>query len=384
MKKSILFPLSLAFCSLFYTACQNSEAQINTQNISPEKIDSLPIPAEKAEEKTEEKAATKPKIIHIGAVGDIMMGSNYPSAASLPANDGKDVLAAVREYLEKPDIMFGNLEGVLLDKGGTPKPCGDSKNCYTFRMPQSYAQILKDYGFDLLSVANNHANDFGDGGRASTANTLKAINMPFAGSLEYPTTTFEKDGIKYGMLAVAPNRGCFELKEYDKAAQKVRELKKTCDIVIVSFHGGAEGEAYRHTPCKDEVYLGANRGNVCRLAHTCIDAGADLLLGHGPHVTRGVEIYKGRFIAYSMGNFCTYEKFSLAGNKGIGPMLNIRINNKGEFIDGDIIATRQVGKGIPQLDPTGAAIKEIISLSKADFPNSPLDISADGKMTLRQ
>jgi hypothetical protein len=312
------------------------------------------------------------------------MGSNYPSAASLPPNDGKDVLADVREYLAKPDIMFGNLEGVLLDKGGTPKPCGDSKNCYTFRMPQSYAQIFKDYGFDMMSVANNHASDFGDGGRASTAKTLEAINMPFAGSIEHPTTTFEKDGIKYGFLAVAPNRGCVELKEYDKAAAMVRELKKTCDIVIVSFHGGAEGEAFRHTPCKDEVYLGANRGNVCKLARTCIDAGADVLLGHGPHVTRGIELYKGRFIAYSMGNFCTYEKFGLAGNKGLGPIINIKINNKGEFIDGYIVPTRQHGKGIPKYDPTGAVIKEMITLSKADFPNSPLDISADGKITIKK
>jgi hypothetical protein len=368
-------------------ACQNTEAQNITsdaKNVAP-KAEAAKVEAEKIE-KTEaiNKAAAKPEIIHIGAVGDIMMGSNYPSASSLPPNDGQEVLADLREYLAKPDIMFGNLEGVLLDKGGTPKACGDSKNCYTFRMPQSYAQILKDYGFDVLSVANNHASDFGDGGRVSTAKTLEAIGMPFAGSIEHPTTTFEKDGIKYGFLAVAPNRGCVELKEYDKTAARVRELKKTCDIVIVSFHGGAEGEAFRHTPCKDEVYLGANRGNVCKLAHTCIDAGADVLLGHGPHVTRGVEIYKGRFIAYSMGNFCTYEKFGLSGNKGIGPIINININNKGEFIEGYIVPTRQHGKGIPKYDPTGAVIKEMISLSKADFPNSPLDISADGKMTIRK
>ncbi len=382
MRKLPFFLLSALSLALLHSCQQASAEKAASTPVAapvPEivKTDSAPAP------KPVPAAEAAPEVIHIGAVGDIMMGSNYPSASSLPPDD-KMVLADLREFFEKPDLMFGNLEGVLLTKGGTPKPCGDSKNCYTFRMPEHYADIFKDYGFDVMAVANNHANDFGDGGRKSTAAALEKAGLFFAGSLEKPFTTFEKGGVKYGFLAVAPNRGCQELKEYEKNAAIVRELDKTCDIVIVSFHGGAEGEAFRHTPCKDEVYLGANRGNVCKLARTCIDNGADILLGHGPHVTRGVEIYKGRFIAYSMGNFCTYEKFGLSGNKGIGPLINLKVNKKGEFLEGDIVATRQHGKGIPKRDAANTVIKEIITLSKADFPNSPLDISADGKMTLRK
>lgn len=314
--------------------------------------------------------------ITIIGVGDIMMGSNYPSASSLPPNGGKDVLTGVADYLADADLTFGNVEGVLLDKGGTSKTCG--ANCYSFRSPQAYASIWKSVGFDLMSVANNHASDFGDAGRAATAEALQKAGLEYGGSIEKPTAIFEHKGIKYGFLAVAPNRGCFELKNYEEAAKIVAEMDKKVDIVIVSFHGGAEGVAYRHVPCKDEIFLGANRGNVCKFAKMCIDAGADILFGHGPHVTRGIELYKDRFIIYSMGNFCTYEKFSIDGSKGLAPIMKLKVDKTGKFLAGQIIPTQQIGKGIPKYDEKGLVIKEISDLSRADFPQSPLVVQPDG------
>ncbi len=320
--------------------------------------------------------------INITAVGDIMMGTDYPSTRSLPPEDGKTLFKDVQHFLDSADLTFGNLEGVV-GRGGVAKSCNNPKYCYTFRMPARYTNLLKNAGFDLVSTANNHANDFGAGGRKVSASVLDTSGLFYAGSLDRPFTTFEKEGVKYGFLAAAPNSGCFDMKKYKEAAGIVKMLDSICDIVIVSFHAGAEGASATHTPRRDEVFLGYNRGNVYKFAHDCIDAGADILLGHGPHVTRAVELYKKRFITYSMGNFCTYDKFSLKGSKGVGPILQLKINQKGEFISGKVIPTKQLGEGIPVYDEDKRALQELIDLSLEDFKESPLKISIeDGSIVI--
>lgn len=313
--------------------------------------------------------------LYITAVGDIMMGTDYPSNRSLPPEDGRTLFKDVKKYLIDADLTFGNLEGVI-GRGGTAKSCNNPKYCYTFRMPAHYTNHLKEAGFDLVSIANNHANDFGSAGRNTTANVLDSSGLFYAGSIKQPYTIFTKNNIKYGFLAAAPNSGCFNMKYYDKAAEIVTMLDSLCDLVIVSFHAGAEGASARHTPRKDEVFLGFNRGNVYKFAHQCIDAGADLILGHGPHVTRAVELYKNRFISYSMGNFCTYDKFSLVGSKGVGPILQLKLHKNGQFIEAKVIPTKQLGEGIPVYDNEQRALLELIELSKEDFAESPLEFDA--------
>lgn len=312
--------------------------------------------------------------ISITAVGDIMMGTDYPSSRSLPPEDGRTLFKGVKKYLMDADLTFGNLEGVI-GRGGTPKSCNNPKYCYTFRMPAHYTNHLKEAGFDLVSIANNHANDFGATGRSTSAQILDSSGLHYAGSIKRPYTIFNQNNIKYGFLAAAPNSGCFNMKNYKEAAEIVRMLDSICDIVIVSFHAGAEGASARHTPRKDEVFLGFNRGNVYKFAHQCIDAGADLILGHGPHVTRAVELYKNKFISYSMGNFCTYDKFSLVGSKGVGPILQLKLDKEGSFLKATIIPTKQIGEGIPIYDPEKRALLELIELSKEDFAESALEFN---------
>ena len=313
----------------------------------------------------------KKDTINLIAVGDIMMGTNFPNNSYLPINDGADLFKNVEFFLNKGDITFGNLEGVI-GSGGIPKSCNNPKYCYTFRMPEHFISNIKNAGFDLLSIANNHANDFGLEGRKKTASVLKTADINFAGSLDKPYTVFTKKNIKYGFLSTAPNSGCFSMKNYSKVVEYVKYLDSICDIVIVSFHSGAEGYKAIHTPRVDEFYLGNNRGNVYEFAHLCIDAGADVLLGHGPHVTRAVELYKNRFITYSMGNFCTYARFNLKGPSGVAPIFDISLNSNGEFIAAKVISIKQIGEGIPLVDPSKAAWKYLQSLSKEDFPESAL------------
>jgi poly-gamma-glutamate capsule biosynthesis protein CapA/YwtB (metallophosphatase superfamily) len=321
---------------------------------------------------------TLPASIKIMAVGDMMLGTNYPNASYLPPHDGKELLNPVKDILKNGTIVFGNLEGVLLTGDGPVKSCSDPKSCYAFKMPDHYANYLSEAHFNLLSVANNHVNDFGAVGAKNTMAQLKKVGIPHAGLKDCPFTTFEKDGLKYGFAAFAPNNGTISINDYDNARNIVSKLDSTCDIVIVSFHGGAEGPTKKHITRQREIFLGEDRGNPYEFARMMIDAGADMVFGHGPHVTRAVDLYKDRIVAYSLGNFATYGRFNLSGPNGIAPILEVDVDREGKFIKGKLHATKQLGDGGPVPDAENTVIKEIISLSREDFPESVLSIDESG------
>lgn len=327
----------------------------------------------------EDDTVTPPKkSINIIGVGDIMLGTNFPSDSYLPPNDGKDLLKPVDSILNDADITFGNLEGVILTGKGHVKKCGDPKNCYAFKSPDHYLDYLKDAGFDVLSISNNHTGDFGSPGRENTVKRLEEEEIVFAGLLDYPFTTFEKDGLTYGFVAFSPNTGTVRINDYDRAKEIVQHLDTISDIVIVSFHGGAEGSSKSHITKETEIFLGENRGNPHEFARLVIDNGADIVFGHGPHVTRAIDLYNDRFIAYSLGNFATYGRFNLRGISGIAPIIKVTTNDEGVFEKAQIIPIKQVGEGGPQIDSSNRVIKEIIKLTTTDLPESELSISEDG------
>ncbi|GEM_PF-834035 len=319
------------------------------------------------------------QLISIIGTGDIMLGSNYPSAAKLPSQDGKELLREVKNILRDADVTFGNLEGCFLDKGGNAKPCKNKKYCYLFRMPDRYVNYLTDAGYDVMSLANNHMSDFGEPGRTNTQKVLKGAGIHYAGLKDVcETTRFEKDGIKYGFVAFAPNRGTVSIKDIPAAKQIVQNLDRDCDIVIVSFHGGAEGQKHRRVPKKTENFLGENRGDVQAFAHAVIDAGADVVFGHGPHVVRASELYKDRFIIYSLGNFCTAGDFNISGANGYAPIIKVFTDREGRFVKGQIYSAIQKDKRGPVIDSNHSAAKEIKRLTELDFPNTDLTITDDG------
>ncbi len=318
--------------------------------------------------------------ITIIAVGDMMLGTNYPNNSYLPPNKGKNQLAQVDSILAGSDILFGNLEGVILNEGGKHKNCKNPKTCYIFRSPEYMAVRIKEAGFNVMSVANNHAGDFGSAGRDNTSRVLDSLQINYAGNSNQPFTTFMIEGMKYGFAAFAPNVGTPSINNLDSAKRTIQLLDSLTDIVIVSFHGGAEGAKHTHVTKKREYFYNENRGNVHQFAHAMIDAGADIILGHGPHVPRAIEVYNKRFIAYSLGNFCTYGRFNLSGNNGLAPILKIKINAKGEFIEGTIIAAKQIGRGVPIPDPNSKVIKLIKKLSEEDLPESEISIDESGNI----
>ncbi len=320
------------------------------------------------------------RTISVIGVGDIMMGTNYPNTSYLPANHGRNLLKPVEDILNSADVTFGNLEGVLLDEEGDVKRCNNPDLCYAFRTPVRYVDNLVKAGFDLLSIANNHVGDFGYAGRRSTVKTLEDAGIAYAGFTEHPTTIIKRDGIKIGMAAFSPFRGTVNMHDIDNAQRIVRNLKDRADIVIVSFHGGAEGAEHQNVTCETEYYYGENRGNVCEFSYSVIDAGADIVFGHCPHVTRAVELYNDRFIAYSLGNFCTYARFNLRGENGIAPIIKVYVDETGKFINAKAYPIVQTGRGGPRPDSSNRAVRSLQRLTINDFPDTPLRIHSDGRI----
>lgn len=322
-------------------------------------------------------------LITVITVGDMMLGTNFPSTDYLPPN-GQNILDPVKDILRSGDLTFGNLEGTVLNEGGDVKKCSDPTKCYAFRQPEYVVDYLKDAGFDMVSVANNHMGDFGEPGRANTQKVLKAKGIKYAGLETCPWDTIHVKGLVVGLTAFSPNSGCLKLNDYDRARKVVKELDAMCDIVIVSFHGGAEGRSRTNVTRKKEEFVGEDRGNVYEFARVVIDSGADMVLGHGPHVTRAIDVYKGKFITYSMGNFATYARFSLSGVSGIAPIYKLYYTRSGQFVKGEVVSIQQLGEGGPTIDPDKKVLAEIRRLCKMDFPEVNWEIGDDGKFQLKQ
>ncbi|MBR5834234.1 MAG: CapA family protein [Bacteroidales bacterium] len=320
--------------------------------------------------------------ITVAVCGDIMMGTTYPKVR-LPENSGRDIFKDVGAILRNADITLGNLEGTLCDTGKSTK--GNGAYSYAFRTPTSYAHLLTDAGFDYLSMANNHSRDFGTEGIESTERSLEGQGIEYsgvAGRKEWAVV--ERGGIRYGVCAFGHNSYTVKHTDLNWVKRILDTLKGQSDIIIVSFHGGAEGFDWAHLPYGPESYIGENRGDLRTFAHFCIDNGAAMVFGHGPHVTRCIEVYKGRFIAYSLGNFATPYGISLDGIKGHAPVVTVRMDKNGAFIDGQIHPFIQYyGKG-PRVDTKGVVIQNMKDLSDVDVPESMAVVQEDGKIVYKE
>jgi hypothetical protein len=321
------------------------------------------------------------KIYTITGVGDIMFGSLFPSPGFLPPqNNPRRLIETLIDTLRSSDITFGNIEGSFLNEGEAFKKCRDTSICYLFRMPENYSLLLAEAGFNIVSLANNHFGDFGWKAAARTKFLLDSLGINYGGLTEHPYSVFMKDSVIYGFCAFSPTAGSLNLNDSVEAAAIVKMLSEKCDIVIVSFHGGAEGADFQRVPKTDEFFYGENRGNVYTFAHRMIDCGADVVFGHGPHVTRAVEVYKGRFISYSLGNFCTYGRFNINGPNGFAPVIKLSVDKSGKFLSGRIIPVYQSQDGRVKTDTLGRAIKKIRDLVALDFPYSEAVVTDDGNI----
>jgi poly-gamma-glutamate capsule biosynthesis protein CapA/YwtB (metallophosphatase superfamily) len=296
--------------------------------------------------------------------------------AMAPAPDaGSSFFSGVRADLTG-DLVFGNLEGTLATDGQSK--CGPSStNCFAFRAPPSYAQVLKRAGFSLLNLANNHALDYGSIGQSETVAALDRASLRHTGR-PHEVAYVHARGVTIAVLGFAPYPWAQSLTDIPAAQRLVGRAAEAADLVVVTMHAGAEGSDHQHVQPGTETYLGENRGNAVAFSHAVIDAGADLVVGSGPHVLRGLEWYHGRLIAYSLGNFLGYGTLGLDGPTGISAVLKVALRSDGSWASGRIVPLRLIKPGLPADDAGAAAASLVRTLSDADFGKRAMRVSATG------
>ena len=315
----------------------------------------------------------------LSAVGDTLM-ANAP--AYVPADDGKQIFADLTDDLHS-DLQMANLEEPLANSS-TSNKCGADlgKTCFAYRAPTAFAQTLHDAGFDLVNIANNHLLDQGPSGRTSTENALTAAGVKFTGPPGVITMTTVK-GVKIAVVGFAPYSWANNLINISACAKLIQQAKSKADVVIVQAHMGGEGINYQHVTPGTQTFLGENRGDAIKFSHAMIDAGADIVIGHSPHVLRGMEFYKGHLIAYSLGNFVGYHALALNGPEAISMILRVTLRADGSFVSAKMVPIKLVSPGLPELDAKHQAIPLVRSLTQADFPDTGAQITDTGAIKPR-
>jgi len=311
-------------------------------------------------------------VIEIGWVGDTTPGSKYGN----PPDNGRALFTQTRSALEKPDLMIANIEGTYCTASASKCDGLDSSACFAFQAPPAYAKALAWAGVDMASIANNHAFDYFQAGFDQTQQALKDAGVEYTGVPgEIPVV--DVDGVKVAVLGFSPYNYNPLITDIPAAEQLVKEADEQADLVVVTMHAGAEGADKIHTPTGPESAYGENRGDSRAFAHAVIDAGADLVLGAGPHVIRGIERYNDRLIAYSLGNFGGWDNFGTGGNLSLSGLLKVRIAADGTIKGGRWLSLYIDEPGVPRVDTNNAAAALVKQLSAEDF-DATYTLSADG------
>ncbi|MBW4517762.1 MAG: CapA family protein [Timaviella obliquedivisa GSE-PSE-MK23-08B] len=324
--------------------------------------------------------ATEP-IISIKAVGDIVPGTNFPSDR-LPEGDGQFLFADVQRFLGDTDILFGNFESTMTDYPYVAKDISQGMT-FAFRSPPTFANVLKETGFDVMSVANNHSFDFSDQGFADTVNNIEQVGIKAIGQKgQISYLKVKGETIAFIGFSYLPDHNF--MGDLEAAKALVDQAKQQAKIIVISVHQGAEGSDAIHTYNQSESFLGEDRGNSVQFARTMIDQGASLVLGHGPHVLRSLELYKSRLIAYSLGNFIGYRTLSSDGVLANSMILQVEMNSEGRFVSGKIIPVILDANGVPYIDNKFTSVSMVRNLVESDFSVTPILIEEDGEIVINE
>lgn len=309
-------------------------------------------------------------------VGDI----SFSKREGLPRGGPLRVFSGVRGILRGGDITTGNLEGTL-GSGGPSKCSSNGGDCFAFQAPAGYARAFARAGFDLFNLANNHSRDFGDSGIRQTLRALSGAKLRHTG-LAGEIRVVPVNGARVAFLGFAPYPWASPLTDIPAAARMIRMAASRAPIVVVFIHAGSEGAGSVHVPHGTEHAFGEHRGETRRFAHVAIRSGADAVLGSGPHVLRGMECYRRRLIAYSLGNFVGYRTLSTSGVLSLSGVLRAQFGGEGKLVGGRLFPVRLARPGVPRRDPSGASVALVRRLSRADFGRRACRISRDGSLAL--
>ena len=364
--------------------CARTPPPAEPRPAQAERPDSLVLPPSPLIEPSPVPAQRVYAPVRLAFVGDINLGTaTLPDG--IPPDSGRGLLDRARPSL-RGDLVIGNFEGVLADSG-TPTKClvkGKVRpNCYAFRTPTFLAPRLLEAGFTHLNLANNHANDLGSAGRASTERMLDSLQLRRYGPLGDIVVDTVRRGdslTTVGLIGFTTYPYAYDLLDIERSAAVVDSMRQLVDLLMVTFHGGAEGARAVHTGEAAESLGSEPRGDLRRWARAVIDAGADAVIGHGPHVLRGMEFYRGRLIAYSLGNFVTYRGFNLEGPLGITGVLQLEFTGERTLRRARLVPMLQLPRQGPAPDSGRAAVELVRRLSAEDFGPTAAIITDNGEI----
>jgi hypothetical protein len=272
----------------------------------------------------------------------------------------------VSGVLRRADVAAVNLDGTF-GPGGASK-CGGSPgpHCFAFQAPPANARTLARAGVDVVNQANNHAYDFGPQGWSATRAALRAAGVARTGA-PGELTVLRRRGVRFAFAGFSTYRWSAPMSDDARVRHLIRRAARRADIVVAFIHAGAEGSGAVHVPAGREQAFGEDRGDSRRFARVAIDAGADLVLGSGPHVVRGMQLHRGRLAAYSLGNLTGWRNFGTAGTTALSGLLRVELDPDGHIRRAGVTSLRLDGIGVPHRDPAGAAARLMGRLSDADF-----------------
>ncbi len=335
-----------------------------------------PLPAQ-----APEAPETALPTVRLVFTGDINLGTRTLDDG-LPPDSGRTLFAQV-DTLLRGDLVIGNFEGVLSDSGESAKCRKDSTTCYAFATPTWLAPRLVEAGFTHLNLANNHANDFGLDWRLHTQRVFDSLGLRRYGPLEaiviQPVWAGETP-VVVGLIGFSTYPFAYDLLDFARSRTVVDSIRRYVDLLVVTFHGGSEGAGATRLPDGPETMAGEPRGNLRRWARAVIDAGADAVVGHGPHVLRGVEFHRGKPIFYSLGNFATYRGFNLESPRDLTAVLQLDLRADGSTAAARLVPLRQLPGSGPAPDSTGAALELVRRVTRRDFERTGARIGAGGEV----
>lgn len=318
----------------------------------------------------------KQAAITLAWAGDLTPGSKY----GLPGGEGREQLRQARPLLQKADLTMANLEGTLT-KRGIDKCSDSSGSCFSFSAPPRYARGLQWSGIDIANLANNHSLDRGPQGLRDTTASLRKEGIASTGT-PGKITYLTKQRLKIAIVGFAPYSWVNNLTDLKTAQRLVRKASKASDITWVAIHAGAEGAGQTRTPRGRESSFGEDRGNTRRFVREVIQAGADLVTGSGPHVVRGMEMYKGRLIAYSTGNFAGWRNFELGGTLSESAVLRVQLDSQGRLIGGKWHPLLLRGPGVPTPDPSRRSAQTANQAGRKDFGAKAVLVKTNSELKL--
>ena len=251
--------------------------------------------------KTEELKADNPKIVF---TGDIMLDRGV----AIHAKNYGDVSLArgLRDIFRGSDAVVGNLEGAITDEKSVAI---ENNSIFHFTFDPHYATWLKSVGFTAMSSANNHSFDFGTSGYLKTVNYLRKAGIISFGSASNSVNISGELKIKNQNICLVGYHSLYN-PDVTSVIKEIEKIKPQCSYIILVAHWGVE---YELQPSLEQQAI----------AHTLIDAGADVIIGAHPHVVEPLEIYKGKAIFYSLGNFIFDQNFSAETKRGLAVRVEI-------------------------------------------------------------